>query len=97
MAQSGLGESSARLSAFGARRTWRQRVEDRSVAIDPVRPSGRIRGTGFMERLAILPTSLRLDARELDHPGPFLRFSCDVSAELRGGENHGDRADLGEP
>src|SRR5262245_65147263 len=38
--------------------------------------------------------SLRLDARELDHLGPFLGFGCNESAELGGAKNHWDGADI---
>src|SRR5215813_14790037 len=40
---------------------------------------------------------LRLDARELDHLGPLLGFGCYICTELRGGEDHRDRAEVGEP
>src|SRR5262249_57356608 len=39
----------------------------------------------------------RLDARELHDLGPFLGFGRDEGAELRCGEDHRQRADLGEP
>jgi hypothetical protein len=59
------------------------------------RPSTR----DFAERdvMECQAASLRLDARELDYLCPFLRFGCDISAELRGGENHRYGADFGEP
>jgi hypothetical protein len=41
-------------------------------------------------RLEGVPASLRLDARELDHLGPFLGSSRDIGAELGGGEDHWD-------
>src|SRR5499427_8859324 len=41
--------------------------------------------------------SLGLDARELDHLGPFLGFGCNESAELGGAKNHWDAADIAEP
>src|SRR5262245_61936870 len=47
----------------------------------------------IMERQA---RSLRLDARELDHLGPFLGFGCNESAELGGAKNHWDGADIAE-
>src|SRR5262249_43394703 len=53
-----------------------------------------VRRTGFMETQA---RSLRLDARELDHLGPFLGFGCNESAELGGAKNHWDGADIVEP
>src|SRR5262249_18965148 len=40
---------------------------------------------------------LRLDARELDYLGPFLGFGCYICTELHGGEDHRDRAEVGEP
>ena len=41
--------------------------------------------------------SLRLDARELDHLGPFLGFGCNESAKVGGTKNHWDGADIAEP
>src|SRR5262245_22549848 len=41
--------------------------------------------------------SLRLDARELDHLGPFVGLGCNESAELGGAKNHWDGADIAEP
>jgi hypothetical protein len=38
----------------------------------------------------------RHDVGDSNHLGPFLRFNCDISAELPGGENHRYGADLGE-
>src|SRR5262249_27099645 len=54
----------------------------------------RLSSTAVMERQA---RSLRLDARELDHLGPFLGFGCNESAELGGAKNHWDGADIAEP
>ena len=52
---------------------------------------------GTLWNVGTYPGSLRLDARELDHPCPFFRFSRDKSAEIRGAENHRYGAKLGEP
>src|SRR4029453_17668491 len=41
--------------------------------------------------------SLGLDARELDHLGPFLGFGCNESTELDGAKNHRDGANIAEP
>ena len=38
----------------------------------------------------------RHDVGDSNHLGPFLRFNCDISAELPGGENHRYGSDLGE-
>src|SRR5262245_6116669 len=83
-----------------ARESARPQIPDISGAPftrrEPLTDIRAVRGTGVMEYRASA-VSLRLDARELDHLGPFLGFGCNESAELGGAKTHWDGADIAEP